>query len=474
MAGFMRKNYIGQILLGALLSGVLTAQTYGQGLPYPVSNSKAESSKTYTIGNYGLSGSSSLFTHSLVNRNVLSNGFVCLTLEIPEKNLVCFEYLVRCGVSQEGSNLQGFNNLILKMLSDRITADSENDDVVEITGSVVEDGASQDFCRISIVTAANNGAFMLRRLCRAVSQGEFSSEEVERARKSILGIVGESSGTSGRLYDIFLSAFYRLHPYKRSTQSVPVILKRLTAEEVNAYYRKNFTSDRSVLTAAGKFNVKNTLDTVKEYCQKLKPSSEKIIEVQWEPQAVEKEVYLYSQSELAWVLVGYQAPELQSPDYPAMQIIYGALGAGLSSRLWTELRENRGLAYEVGARYPDLVGPSHLLCHVITKPTSAGVARRRILSEIERLKKEGMSREELEETKEKLAGAFLAERESLSGRALHLSMAELAGAGGDSEASYLKNLQAVTSEDIKRVADKYLREPTIIIARPGGRLYWDW
>ncbi|MBQ7502030.1 insulinase family protein [bacterium] len=474
MAEFLRTDIVRRFLLGAFLSCTLTAGVWGESLPYPVSNSKPELSKTYTIGNYGLSGSNSLFAGSLVNRNVLSNGFVCLTLEIPEKNLVCFEYLVRCGVSQESSNLQGFNNLVLKLLSDRITADAENDDVVEITGSVVEDGASQDFSRISIVTSASNGPFMLRRLCRAISQGDFSTEEVEKARKSILGKTGESGGTSGRLYDIFLSSFYRLHPYKRSVQNVPVILKRLTAEEVNAYYRANFTSDRSVLTIAGKFNAKSMLETVKENCQKLRPASEKILEVQWEPQAVEKEVYLYSQSELAWVLVGYQAPELQSADYPAMQVIYGALGAGLSSRLWTELRENRGLAYEVGARYPDLVGPSHLLCHVITKPTSAGVARRRILAEIERLKKEGMSREELAETKEKLAGAYLAERESLSGRALHLSMAELSGAGGESDASYLKNLQAVTAEDIKRVADKYLREPTIIIARPGGRLYWDW
>ena len=198
------------------------------------------------------------------------------------------------------------------------------------------------------------------------------------------------------------------------------------------------------------------------------------MEVQWEPQASEKEVYLYSQSELAWVLLGYQAPSLQSSDYAPMQVIYGALGAGLSSRLWTQLRENRGLAYEVGARYPELLGPSHLLCHVITKPSSVGIARRRMLAEIDKLKKDGMSELELAETKEKLLGMYLLERESMSGRALHLGMAELSGAGYESDARKLQELQRVTVADVKRVANEYLREPTLIMARPGGRFYFDW
>ena len=80
----------------------------------------------------------------------------------------------------------------------------------------------------------------------------------------------------------------------------------------------------------------------------------------------------------------------------------------------------------------------------------------------------------LEYTKEKLLGMYLLERESMSGRALHLGMAELSGAGYESDARKLQELQRVTVADVKRVANEYLREPTLIMARPGGRFYFDW
>ncbi|MGM9997928.1 MAG: M16 family metallopeptidase [Candidatus Bruticola sp.] len=432
-------------------------------------------SSTYTIDNFSISGASSLSNFaSSVKKHVLANGLVCLTLEEPGKNLVVIDYLVRCGVSQEGSNLQGYNFLVLKMLSNRISDDEAGDDVVEITGSLVDDGASADYSRLSITTSPVNYMFMLRRLCSAVANPNFSQAELDKARRQTLNRMGDSEGTSGQLYDIFLSCFYRIHPYKRSPQVVPVILNRTSAADISAYYRHNFTPDRTVLTSAGRVNAQKVRAEVSKTCASMVPAKEKNLEVQWEPQASEKEVYLYSQSELAWVLLGYQAPSLQSSDYAAMQIIYGALGAGLSSRLWTELRENRGLAYEVGARYPELLGPSHLLCHIITKPGSVGVARRRMLAEIDKLKKDGMSELELAETKEKMIGLYLSERESLSGQALHLGMAELSGSGYESDARKMQELQSVTTADIKRVANQYLKEPTLIMARPGGRFYFDW
>ncbi|MGM9992540.1 MAG: M16 family metallopeptidase [Candidatus Bruticola sp.] len=467
---------IGPVLVAAYWAVSVGAQSPDRDLKLPsLPGFNHPPSSTYKIDNFSISGTSSISNGaSSVKKYVLPNGFVCLTLEEPSKNLVVIDYLVRCGVSQEGSNLQGYNFLVLKMLSNRISDDEFGDDVVEITGSLVDDGASADYSRLSITTSPVNYMFMLRRLCKAVANPNFSQAELDQARRQTLNRMGDSEGTSGQLYDIFLSCFYRIHPYKRSPQVVPVILNRTSAANISAYYKRNFTPDRTVLTAAGKVNAQKVREEVSSACASMVPAGEKILEVQWEPQASEKEVYLYSQSELAWVLLGYQAPSLQSSDYAAMQIIYGALGAGLSSRLWTELRENRGLAYEVGARYPELLGPSHLLCHIITKPGTVGIARRRMLAEIDKLKKDGMNELELAETKEKMIGLYLAERESLSGKVLHLGMAELSGAGYESDARKIQELKSVTAADIKRVANKYLREPTLIMARPGGLFYFDW
>lgn len=476
MRGLWRRLFLG-LLLCLVSSWSLAAQPTLKSLEAEPIDIKPPNwgrpAQTFTIDNYTLSGAPALSAKAAaVTKRVLENGLVYLSAEEPTQELVSFDYLVRCGVGQEGSNQQGYNALILQILNNRISNDSHNDDVVEITGSLVDVGTSPDFCRININTAPINSLLMLRRLCQAVARPQFSAAEVELARRQVLNAL--TSASNDQLYSIFLSCFYRLHPYKRTPHPVEVIIKRVTPQELSAYYQRNFAPNRSVLTSAGKISGREAFKIVSATCAGLVPNKEQVLEVQWEPQAVEREVYLYSSSELAWVLLGYQAPSLQSSDFAAMRVIYGALGAGLSSRLWTELRENRGLAYEVGARYPELLGPSHLLCHVVTKPTSVGVARRRMLAEIDRLKREGMTPLELQEVREKLLGTYLLERETMSGKALHLGMAELSGAGYEADARFPAELARVTPQDVVRVANKYLIEPTLIIARPGGRFYFDW
>ena len=159
-------------------------------------NYNRSASTTYQIDNFSISGTSAASASaSAVKKHILPNGLVCLTLEAPGENLVVLDYLVRCGVSQEGSNLQGYNFLILKMLNNRISDDGEGDDVVEITGTLVDDGASADYSRLSITTSPVNYMFMLRRLCKAVANPNFSEAELQRAREQTLNRIGEGGGT---------------------------------------------------------------------------------------------------------------------------------------------------------------------------------------------------------------------------------------------------------------------------------------
>ena len=70
-------------------------------------------------------------------------------------------------------------------------------------------------------------------------------------------------------------------------------------------------------------------------------------------------------------------------------------------------------------------------------------------------------------------GNFLLERETNSGRAFQLALAEGAGVGYEFEQAFLKNLDNVTPQSLQKVAQKYLENSTLIIARPPGRFYWD-
>ncbi len=471
------RHYLGLLLLVLAWACPLLAQEKQEESPWAFTkgiNKVRPAAITYTLHDEVKPAKSLKSIDSAsVRRVVLGNGLRILVQEVPYDDVVAIETLVKCGVFQEESNLAGYTNFVLELLLNRITTD-KGEDIAEVTGSVVDVGLTPDLARISIVTSSKYRDYMLDRLGAAFSSTQFSEAEVEAVRPKLLTVLKERGGGFGQLYEIFLGQFYRYHPYKRSSYGSEAVVKKATPEALSEFFRRHFAADRMVISVSGRVDYQPVVQKLKHYMSHLQPNPEEIISVQWEPQAQDKETYLSSSSSVAWVLVGYPAPPMLSSDYAAMRLVCGALGTGLSSRLWTELREKRGLAYELSGRYPDLCGPSHFLCYAVCKATSAGEVRRRIMGEVDRFKKEGITPQELEDTRNKLIGDYLIARETNAGKALNLGTAELLGPGYFADAQYLRDLEQVTASQVNQAAKKYLNEPCLLVARPGGRFYLDW
>ncbi|MBQ7568528.1 insulinase family protein [bacterium] len=410
---------------------------------------------------------------SSVQRFALPNGLRVLVQEVPYDDIVAIELLVRCGVFQEESNLAGYTNFVLEMLLNRVASDN-GEDVAEITGSVADVGVTPDLARLSIVTSSKYCDYWLNRLCHALTVPEFSEKEAENVRSRLLISLKERGGGFSELYEIFLSQFYRYHPYKRSNFGNEAVIKKATAAALSDFYKRHFGADHMVISVSGRASAPELVNIIKAQLSGLEPHPDEVVATQWEAQAQEKEMYLSSSANMAWVLLGYPAPPMLSSDYAAMRLATAAIGSGLSSRLWLELREKRGLAYELSGRFPELSGPSHFLCYAVCKPTSIGEVRRRMKAELKRFRDEGISAQELEDTRNMLIGEYLLKRETNAGRALRVGMAELLGPGYSADAQYLYELRKVTVADVNRVAKKYLNEPCLLVARPGGRFYLDW
>lgn len=407
-----------------------------------------------------------------VNRTVLGNGMIVLVQESPYEDIVAIELLVRVGLQQEGSNLAGITNLVQEILSDRIVKE-KGEDIIEVTGSIVDTSAEPDYARISILTTPEHMDLLLRRLGAAVRQRSMDTPEVDEARTRVLQGFQANQGAFTALYEIFLDNFYRYHPYKRTVLGAEASVKRMDPQTLDPYFQRYFVPNRMVLSVAGKVDAVQIADRARKEFASLQSHKETSVDIQWEPKASEKEIFLAAGSRLAWVFLGFPAPGVGSQDYAAMRVVQGLLGEGLSSRLWTELREKRGLAYELGSVYPELEGPSHMLAYIITRPNSVGESRRRILEEIDRVKRETVTVTELEETRRKLIGNYLLERETNKGKAFHLALAEILGVGYEADVNFLKHLNAVTPADVQRVAKVYLDNYTLVVARPGGRFYLD-
>ncbi len=409
-----------------------------------------------------------------VGRITLPNGMRVLTTESPEEDIVAFEILIAVGLIDETTPVTGITHLIQELLTERITNDANGEDRIEATGTILKLSTEPDYARISVVCTADAFPKVLSWVGAALSQRTTTAEELAKVRKRIVKEIKEGSGGAfTQLYGIFRQTFYRYHPYRQTSRGSELALERMDPNAVNQFLARYYASNKMVLSIAGRVDRLDLSDMVKKEFGPIPPTDVKTVEIAWEPKASEKEVVLTGGMNIAWLFVGFPAPGVESRDYAGMKLVQAILGEGLSSRLFTEIREKRSLAYELGAMYPVLRGPSHMLAYTITKPEQLGAARKQLLKEVERLKKDGVGSVELQESRLKVIGNYLLERETNTGKAFNLALAEVIGVGYEFDQNFIREIEAVTPKEVQDVAQRYLDNFTLVVARPGGRFYFD-
>jgi predicted Zn-dependent peptidase len=166
------------------------------------------------------------------------------------------------------------------------------------------------------------------------------------------------------------------------------------------------------------------------------------------------------------VLVGFLAPPLTHADYAPMRVLAAVLGGGMSSRLFVELRDRRGLAYSTGVLTTNRTGPSLFLPYLGTAPANADAAVAGVLAEVDRLRRDPVEERELARAKAWLLGNLAMDRRTSARHAWYLAVFELLGGGWDWPERYARAVEAVTVADLARVADRYLARPTVVVLRP--------
>ena len=131
------------------------------------------------------------------------------------------------------------------------------------------------------------------------------------------------------------------------------------------------------------------------------------------------------------------------------------MGSGMSSRLFKNLREKDGLAYQLGTSYsPKMLG-GVFMAYIGTNPDTLDYSRKKIFSEINKLKMEFVSDSELQDAKDRLKGSFVIAMETNSEKASNIGLFEAYGFGYDFLDDYTKMIDEVTASDIISVANKY-------------------
>ena len=154
--------------------------------------------------------------------------------------------------------------------------------------------------------------------------------------------------------------------------------------------------------------------------------------------------------------MGWQASSVKDKkDFVTLKVINTILGSGLSSRLYRNLRESDGLAYQLGSSYSPKVLGGTFMTYIGTNPQTLQYSREKMLNEVNRLKVEFVSDSELKDAKDRLKGGFIIALETNSEKASSVGLFEAYGLGYDFLNEYTKMVDEITASDIVKVANKY-------------------
>lgn len=402
-------------------------------------------------------------------RHVLPNGLVVLVREDPGVGVVAVSLQVRAGSAFETTDTAGATNFLQRAMlrgTSRHSALALAEAAEELGGSL-EAAGDVEYAEIRGTALARHWEPLLTLLAEAALEPTLPAAEVEKERALILGqIQARADQPFPRAFDTALSDLYGPHPYAWPALGRAESVRRLTREALLERYAAVYRADRMVLAVAGNVARPRVIAAAERLFGRLPAATGPAVRpvARAAPRAERRVVE--REARQAQVLVGFLAPPLDNPDYPAVRVLAAVLGGGMSSRLFVELRDRRGLAYSTGVLTTQRTGPAFFLPYLGTAPANADAAVAGVLAEVDRLRREPVEERELARAKAWLLGNLAMDRRTSSRHAWYLAFFELVGGGWDWPERYARAVEAVSVADLARVAERYLASPTVVVLRP--------
>ncbi|MEQ9519725.1 MAG: pitrilysin family protein [Parvibaculum sp.] len=329
--------------------------------------------------------------------------------------------------------------------------------------------ASPDNLALSFKTLTQNQetAFGLLRL--ALSEPRFDEEAVERIRRQLLVAITRDMESPDRMA---AEAWYHSalpgHAYTRPSKGTLESVAALTRTDLAAHQRNLMVRQNLSITVVGDIDAESLKTLLDQTFGSLAADSQlpEIATASVVPTA--KLEIIQREMPQSIVLFGHEGIARDDEDFiPAYVMNYVLGGGGFSSRLMTEVREKRGLAYSVASYFYPLTHASLFIGQVATENTRVAESIEVIRAELVRLAQEGVTDEELQDTKTYLTGSYPLRFDTNEKIASQLVAIQEEGLGIDYITKRNSLIEAVTADDVRRVAARLLRPDNLIITIVG-------
>ncbi len=404
-----------------------------------------------------------------VSRYTLPNGLRLLVREDSSAGVAAVSLQSRAGSRFETPETAGITNFLQRTMV-RGTAHFTGTrlaDAAERLGGNIDASGDIDFAEISARALARNWEALLGLVAEVALTPTLPAAEVDRERRLILSQIQTRGDNPFPLaFDTLLTDLYGPHPYALPNLGHRAVVERLTREELLAHYHALYRADRLVLAVSGRVEHDRVRRAAERLFAKLPGGGTPSTDPAVAPVPSAQRRVMERAAQQAQVLVGYLGPGVGDADYAAVKVMSALLGGGMSGRFFTELRDVQGLAYSLGVMNPARIGPAPIVAYLGTVRASAAAAEAGVIQQLERIRTEGATDDEVARARAYQHGVLAMDRRTNARHAWYLAFYEQAGVGWDFPDRYARALAAVTAVDVTAVARRYLVRPTSVILLP--------
>ena len=401
----------------------------------------------------------------------LANGLQVIAVAHHEQPAVSLRLIIRAGGAQDPADKSGVATLVAALL-DQGTATKDAEQIatsIDSIGGLIGTGAGSDLSFINAIVMKDSFAFGLDMVSDLARNPKFAPDELERQRQQILsGLkVGyeDPDYIAGMVFDRLV---YGFHPYGRPDSGTPESISSITRDDLVAFHKAWFGANNAILAIVGDITHEEAFAGAERAFGKWgrseatapkpvdpPPPTRRVVVID-RPGAVQTEIR-----------VGNVGLPRRHKDYLALDLAINILGGEGGNRLHRVLRSDRGLTYGASADVNALKDTGNIVADTDTRSEVTGEALRLIVDEFWRLQRQRVQEPELADAQAYLTGSFPLTIETPSAIALQVLNAVFYGLDLNDLQTYRERVNAITPDDIQRVAREYLRPDRLSIVLVG-------
>lgn len=406
-----------------------------------------------------------------VERAVLPNGLTLIVCEDHSLPSVTMQFLIEAGSRRDPRDRGGLAYITAKSVlmgtpGRDVTAIQEE---LDFLGASLDSSASEDYATFGLKILKKDVARGFDLLFSQLSRPSFPDAEIDREKQRIIAAIqSEEEEPLAVAEKAFQRTLYLDFAYGHPSEGTQESVRSIKKSDIQNFYKTFYHPNNASLVIVGDI-------TAAEVKRLITPSL-----TRWQKREIPKEVFrtgfsghrvsnIERNTTQASIVLGNGGVSRDNPDYYALTVMNYILGGGgFGSRMFDEIRVKRGLAYSVDSAFIPSKKEGSFQVFLQTQNPTAHQAVDLVLKEMERIRENPVSEAELQRAKSYLVGSFPMRLDTQSKLARFLMQVEYFRLGLDYPDRYPSIINAITREDVQRVARKYLDPKDYVLVIVGN------